>query len=51
MRINSKWETLKNHNNDGFYSEKHTHTHTHTHEGEIQPYEINTCIMEIYFAA
>ena len=28
MRINSKWETLKIHNNDRLYSEKKTHTHT-----------------------
>ena len=33
------------------FTQKNTHTHTHTHKGEIQPYEINTCIMEIYFAA
>ena len=46
MRINSTCETLKIHNNDGFYSEKKTDTH----KREIQPYEISTCIIEIYFA-
>ena len=47
MRINSKWKTLEIYNKDGFYSEK---KNTYTHKSEIQPDEINTCILEMYFA-